>query len=115
VALLKLNHLAYCIAMEMLVDGDASTRAMADETGLNLTTIQAFIRTAKQRGTVHISAWDYDRYNKPSIPLYKFGSRPDAPRPKKTIAQISRDYRANRARREKHAVVQAALTGQLRA
>jgi ribosomal protein S25 len=90
---LKVNHLVMAQTLMMLRNGAVTAKVIADKTGVHVGTAQAWLRSLKDQGAVHIGSWLTDSKGRDAIPVYEWGNEPDEPKRCFTRAEISRRYR----------------------
>lgn len=72
------------------------TGELAEESGVDRRTVLRAIKALRRAGLVHIHGWQ--RGIGPMVPIYRWGHRNDATRPKpRTKQQINADYRAKQS------------------
>lgn len=96
----KINCLSFSKLMRALMDGDMTLQELADETGLHYVSVLRYCRALRAEGVLYVADWRPDARGNLSLKVYKVGTRPDAPKPVKSKAEIARQYRARKAMRE---------------
>ena len=90
-------HLAVALMMARLLEGPATVRDIADETGLTEFSTRGYMRAMRRYRVVYVAAWELDAAGRQTLAAYKLGKRPDAVRvPPMTRAQMARNYRARK-------------------
>lgn len=70
-----------CMLKALMNPQGASLQELAEETGLNTTTLSHYIKSFARHKLVYIHSWEKDTRNCHSIRRWKLGTRPDAPKP----------------------------------
>lgn len=90
-------HIAVALMMARLLDGPATVREIAEETGLTEFSTRCYVRAMRARRVVYVASWELDTAGRQTLAAYKLGKRPDAVRiPPLTRAQMARNYRARK-------------------
>jgi hypothetical protein len=106
--IVKVNALSYGIMLRYFIDhGHATIKELADESGLHPQTVKDWLAIWHNRlKLIHIGGWERNAYGRPTVIVYHWGEGKDAPRPKKSMAERARTWRANK----KLKALQKALT-----
>ncbi|MBK6786424.1 MAG: winged helix-turn-helix domain-containing protein [Betaproteobacteria bacterium] len=109
-----INYLSVAALMRALLDGPATVKDLAHESGLSMCTCRRYIRALHKAGVIHIKLWDVDAYGRRSMASYALGDKTDAPRNPKSSAEREAARRErlrqkNRTRRM-NGIVQASAT-----
>lgn len=109
----RLNHVLTARMIRMLLDEPCTCKDLADETGLRILTVWAFIRALRKEGLVRIAVWERSGAStNVNVRAYKMEPGRDAPRPKPmTNAEACRRYSAARKLRREQMRVINALAG----
>lgn len=89
----RLGALSMAKITRALLDGPCSVNELKLVSGLNVSTLHEYMRALRKEGVVHICAWEKDATGRESLRVFKLGSGKDAPRAKKSKAQIARECR----------------------
>jgi hypothetical protein len=76
-----------------LLDGPCSIRELQVVSGLSINTLHEYMRALRKEQVVHICAWEKDATGRDSLRVFKLGPGKDAPRTRKSKAQIARECR----------------------
>jgi hypothetical protein len=96
----KVNALSFGLMLQYLMEHpNTGIQELADHAGLHYMTVGLWMRSWHTIGLIHLSGWDKDTYGRPNIRLFTFGPGQDAKRPRKSGAEIARDYRAKKKAR----------------
>ena len=96
----KINALSFALLTKHLLDGDLTRKELAEETGLHYVTVLRYCRALRKVGALYINDWRTDARGNSNVAVFKSGSKPDAPKRKKSKAEIGRDYRQRKAMKE---------------
>ena len=100
--------MSFAKVMRALTDGPSSAQEMQEATGLSLETLHNLMRALRKEKLVHIGSWEKDALGRDTIRVYRLGSGQDAPRRKKTKAQIARECRQRKLEQKMRAAFQPA-------
>lgn len=89
----RLGALSMAKVMRALMDGPCSIQELKVISGLSINTLHEYMRALRKEGVAHIGAWEKDATGRDSLRVYKLGSEKDAPRSKKSKAEVARDCR----------------------
>lgn len=89
----RLGALSMAKITRALLDGPCSINELKLVSGLNISTLHEYMRALRKEGVVHICGWEKDTTGRESLRVFKLGSDQDAPRAKKSKAQIARECR----------------------
>lgn len=89
----RLGALSMAKITRALLDGPCSINELKLVSGLNISTLHEYMRALRKEGVVHICAWERDTTGRESLRVFKLGNEKDAPRAKKSKAQIARECR----------------------
>lgn len=89
----RLGPLSVAKVMRALMDGPCSLPELQHSSGLSTNTLYEYLRALRKEGVVHISAWEKDSTGRESLRVFKLGPGRDAPRRRKSKAQIARECR----------------------
>jgi len=89
----RLGALSMAKITRALLDGPCSISELKLVSGLNVSTLHEYMRALRKEGVVHICGWEKDATGRESLRVFKLGNEKDAPRAKKTKAQIARECR----------------------
>ena len=89
----KVSHQALARTLHLLQQGTVTAKQLQSEIGVHYYTAQAWLGTLMDEGTIHIAAWLPDTLGRDSTPVFALGAGENAPRRRKTRAQIMREYR----------------------
>ena len=89
----RLGALSMAKITRALLDGPCSILELRMVSGLNISTLHEYMRALRKEGVVHICGWERDATGRESLRVFKLGSGKDAPRAKKSKAQIARECR----------------------
>lgn len=90
-------HLAVALMMARLLDGPATVRDIADETGLTEFSTRCYMRAMRRHRVVYVAGWELDAAGRQTLAAYKLGKRPDAVRvPPRTNSERMKHYRARK-------------------
>lgn len=90
-------HLAVALMMARLVEGPATVRDIADETGLTEFSIRCYVRAMRRHRALHVAGWEHDAAGRQTLAAYRLGRKPDAVRvPPRTNAERMKHYRARK-------------------
>lgn len=78
---LKVNHLAYAIAIKMMFGYGATAAEISERTGLGIKSIWQVIRVFRMQKICHVTDWHLDKCNRYTIGRYGLGNLPDKPKP----------------------------------
>lgn len=90
----KMNAIAYCNLIKLLMEGTRSCTELANETGLHVLTVYQYCKEFHKQGLIHIASWEYNDYNRPSIKIYMWGKGKDATRATMSRAEAHRRRKA---------------------
>jgi len=78
----RLNPRSFRIMLHLLMKGDHSAQELAEETGLSIHTIRAYIKemVSATPKLAFIFGWDRDTMGRDCNPRYRFGDGVDMPR-----------------------------------
>lgn len=93
---------AYAAFFESLVKGEATVRDLIADCGLAANTVRKLVHAMRRRRLIHVTAWEQDSAGRWTVPVYKLGSRADAPRP---APLTSTQRSANQRRRNRDAAI----------
>lgn len=96
----KMNCLAYCNLIKLLMEGTRSCKELAEETGLHVLTVYQYTREFHKAGLAHIVAWEPDTRGRSITKVYMWGEGKDAKRQKIPSTQRSAAYRAKKKQLE---------------
>lgn len=97
----RLNPLANAKLMRALYEGSHSLKELRDSTGLGDTTVETYIRHLRKLKLVRIGSWDTARNGAATIPCFEWApDKRDVPKPVKSVAQRSKEYRARKILKE---------------
>ena len=77
----RVNALAFAIMVRALLDGEYTTREMADITGLAIATVRGYVKAIHKAGAAYVSGWDQDDCGRYRARQYTLGEGRDVPRP----------------------------------
>ena len=77
----RVNALAFSIMVKAMLDGEYTTREMADLTGLAIGTVRGYVNAMHKAGAVYISGWDQDDCGRYRARQYTLGESVDAKKP----------------------------------
>lgn len=89
----RLGALSMAKITRALLDGPCSINELKLVSGLNISTLHEYMRALRKEGVVHICGWEKDATGRESLRVFKLGNEKDAPRAKKSKAQIARECR----------------------
>jgi len=89
----RISHYTLARTLKLFQQGTVTAKQLHHEIGVHLVTAQAWLRTLTDEGTIHVCGWQQDALGRDAIPVYALGAGVQAPRRRKTRAQIMRDYR----------------------
>ncbi|APW43323.1 winged helix-turn-helix domain-containing protein [Rhodoferax saidenbachensis] len=89
----RLGALSMAKVMRALMDGPCSIQELKVISGLSINTLHEYMRALRKEGVAHIGAWEKDATGRDSLRVYKLGNDKDAPRSKKSKAEVARDCR----------------------
>ena len=89
----RLGALSMAKITRALLDGPCSISELQYVSGLSTSTLHEYMRALRKEGVVHIGAWERDATGRESLRVFKLGNGQDAPRAKKSKAQIARECR----------------------
>lgn len=93
----RLGPLSVAKITRALLDGPCSILELRLVSGLNISTLHEYMRALRKEGVVHICGWEKDATGRESLRIFKLGADKDAPRAKKSKAQIARECRKRKA------------------
>jgi len=98
---IRLNPLANAKLMRTLYEGSHSIKELQDSTGLGETTVITYVRHLRKMKLVRIGSWDTARNGAATIPCFEWApDKKDAPKPVKSNAQRSKEYRNRKILKE---------------
>lgn len=89
----RLSPVLFAMLLEELVSGPSTWRELSDHTGLSRNTILTALDAMHKRDLIYVAGWEKDARGASTIRAFAFGKKPDAPRPKKTQAEVNRAFR----------------------
>ncbi len=89
----RLGALSMAKVMRALMDGPCSIQELKIISGLSINTLHEYMRALRKEGVAHIGAWEKDATGRDSLRVYKLGNGKDAPRTRKSKAEVARDCR----------------------
>ena len=89
----RLGALSMAKITRALLDGPCSVHELQAVSGLNISTLHEYMRALRKEGVVHICGWEKDATGRDSLRIFKLGDDKDAPRAKKSKAQIAKECR----------------------
>lgn len=96
----KVTQEGYAVMLGYLfAHRQATTEELAEVSGLAPVTVRNLFRTLKRHGVAHIAAWHPDAWGRDAFVVWGLGPGKDAPRRRKSTAEICRDYRERKKRR----------------
>ncbi len=104
----KLGAMSFAKVLRALTDGPSSAQELQDATGLSLETLHNLMRALRKEKLAHIGSWEKDALGRDTIRIYRLGAGQDAPRRKKTKAQIARECRQRKLEQKMRAAFQPA-------
>lgn len=91
------SHLAIALMMARLVEGPATVREIAEETGLTEFSVRCYMRAMRRHRAVHVESWEHDTAGRQTLAAYRLGRKPDAVRvPPRTNSERMKHYRARK-------------------
>lgn len=102
----KLGAMSFAKVLRALTDGPSSAQEMQEATGLSLETLHNLMRALRKEKLAHIGSWEKDALGRDTIRIYRLGAGQDAPRRKKTKAQIARECRQRKLEQKMRAAFQ---------
>lgn len=102
-AMVRVSAMTLARFVRMLLDGPQTAREIAAETGLHPVTVARYLREMRRVHAVGICAWEKDSRGRDAIRVYELGrTKRDAPRTRKTEAQVRADYKARLREKRLH-------------
>lgn len=89
----RLGALSMAKLTRALLEGPCSIQELQEVSGLSVNTIHTYMRALRKEKAAHISAWEKDATGRDSFRVYKLGPGKDAPRSRKSKAQIAKECR----------------------
>jgi hypothetical protein len=89
----RLGALSMAKITRALLDGPCSILELKLVSGLSINTLHEYMRALRKESVVHICGWEKDITGRDSLRIFKLGNGKDAPRTKKSKAQIARECR----------------------
>jgi hypothetical protein len=89
----RLGALSMAKITRALLEGPCSIRELQVISGLSVNTLHTYMRALRKEGVIHICGWEKDATGRDSLRVYKLGAGKDAPRTRKSKAQIARECR----------------------
>lgn len=89
----RLGALSMAKITRALLDGPCSIRELQVISGLSINTLHTYMRALRKEAVVHICGWEKDATGRDSLRVFKLGAGKDAPRTRKSKAQIARECR----------------------
>jgi hypothetical protein len=89
----RLGALSMAKISRALLDGPCSIRELKVISGLSTNTLHEYMRALRKEQVVHICGWEKDATGRESLRVFKLGAGRDAPRSKKSKAQIAKECR----------------------
>lgn len=87
------NSTAYAEAIVQLQRHGGTVREISHHSGLGYNTTRKLIQALHRRGVIRVALWRRDGIGRERLPVYFFGSGPDATRPRgMTLAERIRRY-----------------------
>lgn len=107
----KLGAMSFAKVLRALTDGPSSAQELQEATGLSLETLHNLMRALRKEKLAHIGSWEKDALGRDTIRIYRLGPGQDAPRRKKTKAQIARECRQRKLEQKMRAAFQPVTLG----
>jgi transcription initiation factor IIE alpha subunit len=89
----RLGALSMAKITRALLEGPCTVTELQAVSGLSINTIHTYMRALRKEKVVHIGGWEKDSTGRDSLRVYKLGAGRDAPRSRKSKAQIARECR----------------------
>jgi DNA-binding transcriptional ArsR family regulator len=93
----RLGPLSVAKIMRALFDGPCTVPELQEASGLSVSTLYEYLRALRKEGVVHVCAWEKDATGRESLRVFKLGPGKDAPRQRKSKAQIARECRERKS------------------
>ena len=93
----RLGPLSVAKIMRALLDGPSTVPELQETSGLSVSTLYEYLRALRKEGVVHVSGWEKDATGRESLRVFKLGPGKDAPRQRKSKAQIARECRQRKS------------------
>jgi DNA-binding transcriptional ArsR family regulator len=93
----RLGPLSVAKIMRTLLDGPSTVPELQEISGLSVSTLYEYLRALRNEGVVHVSGWEKDATGRESLRVFKLGPGKDAPRQRKSKAQIARECRQRKS------------------
>jgi DNA-binding transcriptional ArsR family regulator len=93
----RLGPLSVAKIMRTLLDGPSTVPELQEISGLSVSTLYEYLRALRKEGVVHVSGWEKDATGRESLRVFKLGPGKDAPRQRKSKAQIARECRQRKS------------------
>lgn len=96
----KMNAIAYCNLIKLLMEGTRTCAELAADSGLHSLTVYQYTREFHHAGLVHIVAWEPDTRGRDTVKVYMWGTGKDVKRPKIPATVRSATYRLKKKQME---------------
>lgn len=97
----RLNPLANAKLMRTLYEGSHSIAELIEATGLGERSVITYLIHLRKLKLVRIGSWDTARNGAATIPCFEWApDKRDVPKPVKSVAQRSKEYRARKILKE---------------
>jgi hypothetical protein len=93
---LKINALSIAKMMRSLLEGPATAAELVAVSGLSRGTVYSYLKALHAEKCIYVCGWEKSVLNRDAIKIFAIGSKPDAPRTRKSKALIAAECRARK-------------------